>query len=301
VITLHRLELLRAVCRAGSLNRAAKSVHLSQSTLSQHIRELEASVGAPLFVRSSRGVRPTAAGELLDEVGGQVLDLLAQAQASIAALAPGSRHLAVVATPGVSVYVLPPHLAEFRRENPGVGVSLETALTDEVVREVLAGQHDLGVVEGDLRELDTEDLDREALRTVRYKVVVGAGHPWRDRRSVPLGELVNEPFLQRPRTSRARRWLEAQLGPQARRLRVVAELDSPSAITHALLAGSGVSVLPDYAVEREVRLGELIELDLEGHDLQRPLLAVWDARTAGHPLRQALVAGLRATDTRGAT
>jgi DNA-binding transcriptional LysR family regulator len=93
-------------------------------------------------------------------------------------------------------------------------------------------------------------------------------------------------------TSRARGWLEERLGPASRRLQVVAELDDPSAVKHALLDGSGVSVLPDCAVERDVRRGELLRLRLDGHDLTRPLLAVWDERVGLSRVQAELLAQL---------
>lgn len=278
MITLQKLAVLRAVRRTGSFNRAAQDLLLSQSVVSQHVHDLEVTVGAELFVRSPRGVRPTAAGELLDDYAARVLDLVAEAERAVGELAGRSQQLTVAATPGVSAYVLPPRLEAFRRSHPTVGVHLRTALTHEVTRDVLGGRSDLGVVEGELLELDSDALGRRTLRTVSYHVVAGPEHPWRGRTSVTLDELLEQPFVHRVPTSRARGWLEDRLGPASRRLRVVAELDDPSAVKHALLDGSGVSVLPDYTVERDVRRGELLRLRLDDHDLTRPLLAVWDAR-----------------------
>ena len=278
MITLQKLAVLRAVRRTGSFNRAARELLLSQSVVSQHVHDLEVTLGTELFVRSPRGVRPTAAGELLDDYAARVLDLVAEAERAVGELAGRSQQLTVAATPGVSVYVLPPHLEAFRRSRPTVGVHLTTALTHEVTRDVLGGRSDLGVVEGELLELDSDALGRRTLRTVTYHVVTGAQHPWRARTTITLDELLAEPFVHRVPTSRARGWLEGRLGPASRRLQVVAELDDPSSVKHALLDGSGVSVLPDYAVERDVQRGELLRLRLDGHDLTRPLVAVWDAR-----------------------
>ncbi len=58
----HRARTFLAAYRAGSLTQAAKQLHVTQPAVSQHIRQLEAHYGEPLFTKTSRGVEPTAAG-----------------------------------------------------------------------------------------------------------------------------------------------------------------------------------------------------------------------------------------------
>jgi DNA-binding transcriptional LysR family regulator len=68
------------------------------------------------------------------------------------------------------------------------------------------------------------------------------------------------------------------LGQHGVTLRATAELDSPGAVKYAVLNGMGVSVLPDYAIEREAERGELRCLAIDGVSMTRPLLMVWDKR-----------------------
>jgi LysR family transcriptional regulator, low CO2-responsive transcriptional regulator len=278
-LTLHKLKLFIVVYDRGSFNQAAQELFMAQSAVSQHIQSLEAALGTPLFERTSRGVRPTPAGDVLYDYAGRILQLLAEAERAIMQIDQAQQHsLSVAATPGVSVYLLPPWLQQFQQTHPNVNVSLQTALTAEVVRDVLNGRYDLGFLEGDLLELDQEALGKIRFRDVAYPVVVQTAHPWAERDTVSAVELATQPFINRQPNSRARRWLETTLSAYGVRLRNSAELDSPGAIKYALLNNMGVAVLPDYAVQREAERSELHLLRLVETDLKRPLMLVWDRR-----------------------
>ena len=289
MITLHKLALFRAVYEQGSFNRAAQSLYLAQSVVSQHIQDLEATLGVQLFERTARGVRPTAAGEKLYEYAKRILDLVKEAERVVAQTDEAAEQvLTVGATPGVSVYLLPRWLNYFQQQHPNIGVQLQTALTVDIMRDVQAGHYDLGFIEAEPIELKEFSLHFHRIREVTYWVVASPHHPWHGRNSVTIEDLLHEPFITRQPSSRARKWMEAALGRAAGHLRIVAELDSPGAIKFALLNGMGVAILPDYVVEREVERGELMRLALEGVDLKRSLLMLWSAQQFS-PVQRAFV------------
>jgi DNA-binding transcriptional LysR family regulator len=290
MITLHKLALFRVVYEQGSFNRAAQSLYLAQSVVSQHIQDLEATLGVQLFKRTARGVQPTPAGERLYEYAGRILDLVKEAERVVTqADEAAEQTLTVAATPGVSVYLLPRWLNHFQQQHPSISVQLQTALTVDVVRDVQAGHYDLGFIEAEPTELKESSLHFHRIREVTYWVVASPDHAWHGRASVTVEELLREPFIARQPSSRARKWLEAVLGRAAAHLRIVAELDSPGAIKFALLNGMGVSILPDYVVEREVERSELMRLALEGVDLKRSLLMLWNAQRPLTPVQRAFI------------
>lgn len=295
MITLHKLELFRAVYEHGSLNRAAQAHYMAQSVVSQHVQDLEAALGTKLFKRTPRGVRPTAAGDVLYEYASRILALVHEAERAVAQVSPlEGRTLTVAATPGVSVYLLPRWLNDFREEHPNIHVNLQTALTLELIREVQAGRYDLGFVEAEPEELQEFTVGFQVVAEVTYYVVVQPSHRWAGRDAIKLEELVQEPFITRQPGSRARKWLESTLGKAAARLKIVAELDSPGAIKFALLNGMGVAVLPDYVIEREVVRKELVRLRLQGFPLRRSLLMLWQGGQPFSLIQQAFVATLAA-------
>lgn len=290
MITLHKLKLFIVVYEQQSFNRAAQELFMAQSAVSKHIQDLEASLGTVLFERGARGVRPTPAGELLHDYAQQILRLLADAEREIMAVSETEiRQLTVATTPGISVYLLPPWFQKFQQAYANIKVSLQTILTQEVVKGVVASRYDLGFLEGELAEIDHHQLGKMRLLDVEYFVAVDAGHPWAGQTSVPLAQLVNQPFINRQPSSRARRWLEQVLAQYDAHLRNTAELDSPGAIKYALLSKMGVSILPKYAVEREVERGEIHLLRLEELQLIRPLLLVWNKNYPLSPIQRAFI------------
>lgn len=290
MITLHKLKLFIVVYERRSLNQAAQELYMTQSAVSQSIQSLEAALGVQLFERSPRGVQPTDAGDKLYSYARRIIQLLTEAEREMMSLG-GMHSLSVVATPGVSVYLLPNWLQQFQRTQSGVSLSLQTALTVEVVREVMNGRYDLGFLEGELDELDQAALGRMRVQDVEYFVTVNASHPLAAREAIAIQELNQLPLINRQPTSRARRWLDLRLQAYGVNARSVVELDSVGAIKYTLLSEGqmGYALLPRYAVEREIQRHELVLIPLAEAELKRSLLLVWDKGKPFTPIQRAFI------------
>ena len=83
MLDLHKLDIFLHVVRAGSFNRAAEGLLMSQSAVSQHIQDLEAGLGATLFERGRRGVNLTKAGDALHDYALRIFTLLAEAENAV--------------------------------------------------------------------------------------------------------------------------------------------------------------------------------------------------------------------------
>jgi DNA-binding transcriptional LysR family regulator len=295
MITLHKLRLFIVVYDRGSFNHAAQELYLAQSAVSQHIQSLEKALGTPLFERSPQGVRPTKAGDLLYDYAHRILQLLSEAERAIMQIDQVQKHQLVVgATPGVSVYLLPAWLQQFQAAHTNTSISvqtvLQTVLTAELVRDVLNNHYDFGFLEGELQELDQDNVGRMRLWDIDYSIIVNPKHMWAGRSTVALNDLSEQPFINRQPTSRTRRWLDQLLHSRSVQLHNVAELDSPGAIKYALLNNMGITILPLYAVEREIERGELHSVQLAELELKRPLLLVWNKRRVFSPIQRAFIA-----------
>ncbi|MEL7236733.1 MAG: LysR family transcriptional regulator, partial [Chloroflexota bacterium] len=283
------------VADRGSFNKAAGDLLMSQSGVSQHIRDLEASLGADLFVRSPQGVQKTNAGELLYTYALQILSLVSEVEHEI--MQAGQLHnprLSLGTTPGVSVYVLPQWLRAFQERYTNLQVSLDAVKTVDVVNGVLGTRYDLGFLEGDLNELDRPELGHVDVLTIHYHLMVGAEHPWAQRHSVSPDELSQQPFINRQPDSRTRQWLERTLTTDGIVLNTAAELDSPGTVKYALLNGMGVGILPDYAVVGEVQRGEIRVLQLDGITLHRQMKLAWNKREPISSIQRAFLATIEA-------
>jgi len=128
-VDLRQLRYFVAVAEAGSLTRAAGRLHIAQQSLSEQIRALEAQFGAPLFERSSRGVRLTDVGTVLLR---EARPLLAQAERTLETTRRAARGeggtLRVGFLSSVANYVLPPVVRAFRERHPEVTLHVEDVL-----------------------------------------------------------------------------------------------------------------------------------------------------------------------------
>ncbi|MFE0458098.1 LysR family transcriptional regulator [Kitasatospora sp. NPDC058965] len=286
---LSALELLLAVARHGSVGQAAAELGISQPAASARIKGMERQLGVALLVRSPRGSRPTPQGLLVIEWARQVIEAAQALDAGIAALREDrDARLRVVASLTVAEYLMPGWLLALRAARPDTAVTLRTANSAAVAEQVLAGEADLGFVEGPGTR---SGLAGTVVATDRLVLVVAPGHRWAGRRApVNAAELAATPLVLREPGSGTRDVLDrALLAAGAGRATPLLELASTTALKAAALAGAGPVCLSELAVADELATRRLVEVPLHALDLRRPLRAVWPAgrRPAG-PARDLL-------------
>jgi DNA-binding transcriptional LysR family regulator len=274
--------VLLTVARTGSLNSAAAELGVSQQAVSSRIRAIEAQTGVPLVSRTPRGSSLTSEGVVVAEWAARLLDVAAELDAGISALRQ-DRHsrLRVSASLTVAEALLPGCLVAFRaaaqrRPGPAAEIVLTAANSDAVLAQVSDGRADLGFVEG-LRV--PRSLRSKTVGHDRLVVVVPPAHPWARRRTVTPAELAATPLVSREEGSGTREVLAAalarSLGPGVVQAQAALSLSTTSAIRAAVLAGAGPAVLSRLSVGDDLAAGRLVEVEVPGLDLRRPLRVVW--------------------------
>lgn len=295
MLTLHKLEIFTVVVQTGSFSAAAEQLLMTQSAVSQHIQALEASLGVSLFKRGRRGVTLTNTGETLHTYAQQILRLVAEAESAVTDVDHLSEgQLRIGATPGISVYLLPTWMQAFRRRYPQLTVAIETDVTTQISAGVRAHRLDLGLVEGEIDSTRHTHLDILVLRDIELYVIVGKGHDWCKLDSVAAHMLNAQPFITRQQSSQTRAWLDDILAENRVEPRIVAEFDSPESIKQAVISGMGISILPDYAFQREQDLNMLKVLPVTGVNLHRSLKLLWNRDLALAPIARAFLRELAA-------
>ncbi|KPI20196.1 transcriptional regulator, LysR family [Actinobacteria bacterium OK006] len=187
---LRHLKYFLAVAETRSFTHAAANCYVAQSALSQQIARLEKEVGAQLFSRTSRSVRLTAAGELLEPLARRILADVDNAQAALDALAGprrGRLRLGFMQTPASS-FDLVEVMAEYHSRHPGVDFHVVNAPSSEMAAAVLSGALDLAVVGLGPRQVP-EGLDHRILAGDPLVLIVPADHALADRDVVHLADL----------------------------------------------------------------------------------------------------------------
>lgn len=290
MIDLYKLHLFTVVASEGTFTAASDRLYMSQSAVSQHIKELELSLGRILFRRGRRGVRLTDDGEVLLDYARRILDLVAEAEMALTDVArlEGGR-LILGATPGIATYLAPDWVERFRIRYPRLGVTVQTGITSQIVSDILAGRLDVGYIEGELDAHRQPRLASAELEEIEQFVIIGPSHPWWGRSIINLSELYGQAFVMRPPNSQTRIWLDAALAADRVVPVVASEFDNVESIKRTVAQGPYLSILPEYAVRSEVAAGTLQTIPIDGRPLRRTLKMLWAGDTHLSPIARVFV------------
>jgi DNA-binding transcriptional LysR family regulator len=264
--TFRQVKVFETVARHLSYSRAAEELHMSQPAVSIHIRQLEGHAGLPLFEQVGRRIYLTSAGQEMLRHSRAIIQELKDADAALAALKGirgGRLDIAVISA---GDYFFPGLLAEFCRRHEGVTVRLSVNNREEIVRQLTENMTDLTVL---LRPPASHELVAEPFAPQPHVIVAPPTHPLAGKRHVALQALAGEPFIVREQGSDTRLAMDELLAEARIRFRVTMEIRSTETIKQAVIAGMGISFLSAHTIGRELELGRLAVLDVEGFPVMR--------------------------------
>lgn len=289
VIDLYKLQIFTIVAQEGSFSAAAERLYITQSAISQHVKELEAQLGGKLFERGRRGVTLTVQGTILLGYARKILALVAQAEIAVTNVEQlPSGTVRIGATPGIAVYLAPEWVTHFRTRYPHLTAALQTGITAQVVQEVLSQHIDIGFVEGELENFQHARLGWLPLQEIEQHVIIGTKHPFWDRSDVELTDLNKQSFIMRPPNSHSRIWLDNILRLNNIAPTVGAEFDNLESIKRTVANGVCLTILPEYVVRQEIQLGVLRAVAIRHQPFKRTLKLLWDQETHFTPITRAL-------------
>lgn len=243
---LRHLRYFIAVAESLNFTKASARLRVAQPALSRQVQALEDELGVDLLKRSPRGVMLTAEGKLFLA---EARDLIGRAAGSVdrvRALARGEYgELHVGYAPSPTAEILPPALAAFQKQAPGVKLVLHDLAGDELVEGLLGGTLDLSLM---LRptEAPAAGVEFELLRSYPLCAAIPARHPFAKLKTVPVSKLSSEPlvvFRQRDYADYHR--LLARLFEDVKfKPRIAAECDGGSSLFTEIQAGRGIAILP---------------------------------------------------------
>ncbi len=261
-MTTDQLHLFLTIARHRSLARAATALDLGQATVSERLKALETEVGAQLFERHGRGVVLTPAGEAFWPHAERALDVLREAQGAALAAGEGRQgQVTIAVTVTAGAYLLAPALVAFQKEHPQVAVKVRSAHSWDAPGLLLDGLAELTLISGAVVHPQIESL---AAARAKLVLVTGKQHPQAGQ-SLALAALAREQllvtywggssqaFLERVRSSGTTHVGESGLW---------LELSPVELVKGMLVAGIGISLVPEIAVRRELAVGDLVRLTL---------------------------------------
>jgi LysR family hydrogen peroxide-inducible transcriptional activator len=272
--TLRQMQYFVALAETGSFGRAATASHVTQSTLSDAIRQLEEIIGVSLIDRSNRGLALTPAGEeTVRRMKALLVDAREMVDAARASQAPLSGRIRLGVIPSIAPYFLPRALPDLRRAYPDLRLHLREDLTRTLLDDLRAGRLDICLL---AFPAQTEGLTTEIIAEDTLLLAVDERHRLAGRASVQREELADETLLLLEDGHCLRDHIRAVAPGLADRQDEEIRASSLTTLVHMVDNQLGITFLPRIAVEAGILSGTDIRLaELSGAPARRALGLAW--------------------------
>jgi DNA-binding transcriptional LysR family regulator len=240
-LNLDQLRTLVSIADLGTFSAAARALHLAQPTVSLHVSELESRLGAPLIVRGSRRVTPTAAGAALVERARRLLHDADDAVDAVRRQAEGRvGRVRLGTSTGVVVDLLPQVLEALEQHHAGIDVEVSILGSNEAMARLAAGTLDIGLVavpQPPVRDLVVAHWRSQPMMAFvpqRWKAPKRATPQW----------LAEQPLIFNDATTHMYRLTMEWFAAAGHSPRARIELNYDAAIRSLVAAGYGAALLP---------------------------------------------------------
>ena len=261
------LRLFIHVAEARSLTGGAQRAHLSTAAASTRMKALEGQLGSRLFYRSSQGVELTPAGERLLRHARAILRQVEHVKSDFSGYADGDAgHIRIFANTTAVTEFMPEVLARFLAARPGITVDLQERLTRDIVRGVLDGTADLGIVAG---VIEAQGLQLLPFSLDRLVLVVPQEHELAAKHQVSFHETLDYPHIGLHDGSTLLQFLQDQVKDLGRDLPLRIQVLGFEPACRMIEAGVGIGILPESCALRYQRTMEIQLIDLSDSWAQR--------------------------------
>ena len=272
-LDIRRLRAVLAIAETGSFTAAAERLNVAQPALSTQIRDLEQSLGAPLFLRHARGVEPTEAGSILIDHARRILAHVRTAEDDVRRrnLTPtGQVRLGLPFS--VAVMVVQPLFERLHRSHPGIAVRLEESFSGTMSERLADHRLDLAVLVGDPAH------GRVAARTImreRMYLILPARWSGATAAQIPLVEACRQPLILPSRSHGVRALMESHATVLGLPLNLRHEVDSAHQLIALVEAGLGATVLSTSAIRHARAAGTVRAVPIVDPVVRRRVSIAW--------------------------
>ncbi|MGO0062864.1 LysR family transcriptional regulator [Brevibacillus fluminis] len=264
---LLQLQYFLAVARLEHVTEAARSLHVTQSSLSKTIQRLEDDLGVPLFDRTGRKLR-------LNEFGSR---FLRRAERALFELEQGKQEIRDMTSPEhgtlelavTTASALPNILREFRKKRPYVHYHVQMLSMQEMVTRLHRGEVDFCLSSPPIQE---DDIECQIVFIDPILIAVPKGHRLANRSSVSLIDLKDEWFVGVKKGYGIRDFVDAACQSVGFLPTYVYEGDEPARLTSLVEAELGIAFIPSTA--RNPR-GDIHYLQVENREFVREIALLW--------------------------
>lgn len=275
MVDLVRIETFLHAAEQLNFSEAARTLHLTQPTVSHHIKNLEKDLGVELFERQGTAIKLTEAGRLLVPWARKVLRDSFEMEAVMESLKEGiAGNLFIACSTTAGKYVLPQLAARFSLRHPNIRTTLLRCTPATVVPNLLDGEANLGVIS---YEIPDKEMELQRFFQDSIVVIVPHNHPFITKSRILPEDLLGEPIIMREETSGTRKIVLSELAKHdisLEDLDIFMQIGNAEAIIRTVAAGYGISFVSKLAAVYALEKGNVIAIPVEGMNLLRTIYMV---------------------------
>jgi DNA-binding transcriptional LysR family regulator len=268
-VNLNQVQVFCTVAKHMSYSMAAEELFITQPAVSQQVKALERQLNVKLFERAGNKLFLTEAAEAVLTHCQAMLTSRAEMEQTLAMLRGSGRgRLALGANTTGGMYVAPAIVRALRDLSPEVEATLQIETTNRILERVMQNMIDVAIVTGPVE--DRRFAIRDLCEDEVY-LIVSPSHPFANRASVSPAEVAAEDFAVPEPGSRTRMLIEQAFLERGHKLRVTMQLPGTEAVKKAVESNLAVAMVSRYSVPRELALGVLARVPIDGLVLDRPI------------------------------
>jgi DNA-binding transcriptional LysR family regulator len=267
-LTLRQIEVFNSVARLQNYTRAAEELHMSQPAVSMQIKQLEDSVGLPLFEQIGKKISLTHAGKHMYSYGRNMADLLEEADEVFEAIKGVERGVLSISVATTASHFATRLLAEFSKQHSGITISLDITNREALRRQLEHNERDLVIMGQPPAGME---VTAEAFMENPLVMIAPADHPLVDEKNISLDHFANEQFVVREQGSGTRYAIERFFEQYGVSFNTGIEMTSNEAIKQAVEAGLGLGIVSIHTLELELETQRIKLLDV----VNFPILRHW--------------------------
>lgn len=265
----YQLSYFKKVAETRSISRAAEELLLTQPAVSKQIRALEEELGTKLFDRIGRKVLLTRAGENLFEHASRILRSVQEAKTAVHDMSQEcSGELVIGASDHISLHRLPDVLKSYIAAYPAVDLKLRCHRSETIISMVNNNQVDLGVI---TLPPAGHGLVSQVIWPDPMSLVFPRKHPLRSLKTIRLRDITPYGMILPEAGTTTRTMIDAAFMRKNIGANVTMEVAYIETIKVLVKVGLGISILPDTALEDEIRRGTLVKAEIQDAQFSRNL------------------------------
>ncbi|WP_373893410.1 LysR family transcriptional regulator [Virgibacillus natechei] len=255
------------VVERGNFSRAAEAMHMSQPAVSQYIASLEKEFGVRLLERNNKFVQQNKAGEIVYQYAKGILRNYDQMKVLVSDLKnePGGE-LKIGASYTIGEYLLPQILAQLQRDYPSILPAVTIGNTEDIGQKLVNHEIDIGLIEGNFSH---RQLAVEPFAVDDMYVIAGENHSLTKKGTIIAADLERNTWIIREEGSGTRKMLEDFFNKHKINPERVLTFGSTQVIKEGVASGLGISLLSELTLKKELELGLIQRLGIEGTPMQR--------------------------------